>query len=111
MRQFYETYQGNEKVSPLVRQLIRTHNLIILSQSKREEERGFYLRQALKEKWGKRELERQIRTALFNRAVLHPAKVSPAVRQIHPEALDVFKDAYVVEFLGLPAGHDQLQIK
>jgi predicted nuclease of restriction endonuclease-like (RecB) superfamily len=107
MRQFYETYQGDEKVSPLVRQLSWTHNLIILSQSKREEEREFYLRQAIKEKWSKRELERQFRSALFERAVLHPVKVSPAVRQIHPEALDVFKDAYVVEFLGLPAGHDE----
>jgi len=54
MRQFYETYQGSEKVSPLVRQLSWTHNLIILSRSKREEEREFYLRQAIKEKWGKR---------------------------------------------------------
>ena len=107
MRQFYETYQGDEKVSPLVRQLSWTHNLIILSQSKREEEREFYLRQAVKERWGKRELERQFRSALFERAVLHPAKVSPAVRQMHPEAMDVFKDAYVVEFLGLPAGHDE----
>ena len=91
MRQFYETYQGDEKVSPLVRQLSWTHNLIILSQSKREEEREFYLRQAVKERWGKRELERQFRSALFERAVLHPAKVSPAVRQMHPEAMDVFR--------------------
>src|ERR1039457_1553852 len=39
MRQFYEAYRNDEKVSPLVRQLTWTHNLIILSQSKREEER------------------------------------------------------------------------
>jgi hypothetical protein len=86
LRQFYETYHGDKKVSPLVRQLSWTHNLIILSQSKREEEREFYLLQAIQEKWGKRELERQFRSALFERVVLHPAKVSPAVRQIHPEA-------------------------
>jgi hypothetical protein len=30
MRQFYETYRGDEKVSPLVRQLPWTHHLIIL---------------------------------------------------------------------------------
>jgi hypothetical protein len=35
MRQFYEAYRGEEIVSPLVRQLPWTHNLIILSQSKR----------------------------------------------------------------------------
>ena len=59
-------------------------NLVILSQSKREEEREFYLRQAIQEKWSTRELERQFRSALFERTVLHPVKVSAAVRQIHP---------------------------
>ena len=48
MRQFYETYQGDEKVVPLVRQLPWSHHLIILGQSKRPEEREFYLRLASK---------------------------------------------------------------
>lgn len=46
MRQFFEAYRQDEKVSLLVRQLPRTHNLIILSQSKRPEEREFYLKLA-----------------------------------------------------------------
>jgi predicted nuclease of restriction endonuclease-like (RecB) superfamily len=37
MKQFYETYCDDKKVSPLVRQLPWTNNLIILSQSKRQE--------------------------------------------------------------------------
>jgi predicted nuclease of restriction endonuclease-like (RecB) superfamily len=69
MRQFYEAYQGDAIVSPLVRLLPWTHNLIILSQSKRPEEREFYLRMAGQEKWSKRELERQFKTA-FERTVL-----------------------------------------
>ena len=60
MRQFYETYQGNKIVSALLRQLPWTHNLIILNQSKRPEEREFYLRLAIREKWSSRELERQM---------------------------------------------------
>jgi predicted nuclease of restriction endonuclease-like (RecB) superfamily len=44
MRQFYETYRGDEKVSPLVRQLPWTHNLVIFSQSKLPQEREFYTR-------------------------------------------------------------------
>jgi predicted nuclease of restriction endonuclease-like (RecB) superfamily len=62
---------------------------------------------AIQEKWGKRELERQFQSALFERTVLHPVKVSPTVSQVHPEALNVFKDAYVVEFLNLPEGPDE----
>jgi predicted nuclease of restriction endonuclease-like (RecB) superfamily len=65
MRQFYEAYRNDSKVSPRVTQLSWTHHLIILGQSNRPEEREFYLRLAIREKWSKRELERQFRTALF----------------------------------------------
>lgn len=110
MRQFYETYQGDEKVAPLVRQLPWTHNLIILSQSKSSEEREFYLRLALQEKWGKRELERQIKMALFERTVLSPPKMSPIITQTHPDSTSIFKDAYMIEFLGLPSGHSEADL-
>jgi len=105
MRQFYQTYSGEEKVAPLVRQLPWTHNLVILSQSKRPEEREFYLRLAVQERWTRRELERQIKAALFERVVLTPAKVSPLVRQMDPSVTGIFKDSYMLEFLELPAGH------
>jgi predicted nuclease of restriction endonuclease-like (RecB) superfamily len=110
MRQFYEAYRDDEKVSALLRQLPWTHNLIILSQGKRPEEREFYLRQAIREQWSSRELERQVKTALFERTVLHPVKVSAVVRQTHPEALGVFKDSYLVEFLDLPQGHAEADL-
>ena len=110
MKQFYETYRDEEKVAPLVRQLPWSHHLIILGQSKRTEEREFYLRVAVQEKWSKRELERQVNSALFARVVLSPPKVSPAVRQLHPEALSIFKDAYNLEFLGLPQVHAEADL-
>ena len=119
MRQFYEAYpsaligegQDEPKVSALPRQLPWTHNLIILSQSKRPEERDFYLRMAVQEKWSSRELERQFKTALFERMVLTPAKVSAVARQSHPQALDVFKDSYLVEFLDLPVVHSEADLQ
>lgn len=97
MRQFYETYRDTPIVSPLVRQLPWSHNLIIMGQSKRPEEREFYLRIAIREKWSKRELERQFKLALFERTVLHPPKVTAVMSQSHPDALSIFKDAYMVE--------------
>jgi predicted nuclease of restriction endonuclease-like (RecB) superfamily len=107
MKQFYETYRDNPIVGPLARQLPWTHNLIILGQSKRPEEREFYLRMAVQEKWSKRQLERQFDLALFERSVLSPVKVSPAATELHPEATSIFKDAYSVEFLGLPQEHTE----
>jgi len=111
MRQFYEAYPDPQLVTALLTQLPWTHNLIILSRSKRPEEREFYLNMAAQEKWSKRELERQFDTALFERVVLSPAKVSPLVTQIHPDAASVFKDSYLVEFLDLPAAHLESELQ
>lgn len=110
MCQFFDTYCGNPILAPLVRELPWTHNLIILSQSKLAEEREFYVRMAIQERWSKRELERQFNTALFERMALSPAKVSAVLTQTHPESLNVFKDSYVIDFLNLPAQHSEADL-
>ncbi|WP_160106630.1 PDDEXK nuclease domain-containing protein [Pseudomonas izuensis] len=110
MRQFYETYRTELKVAPLARQLSWSHNLIIFGQCKRPEEREFYLRMAVQEKWSKRELERQFKAALFERSVTQPAKASAVLKQTHPSALEIFRDAYMVEFLDLPGVHAETDL-
>lgn len=111
MKQFYETYQADEKLSPLARELPWTHNVIIFSRCKSTEERAFYLRHAHVEKLGKRELERQIDAAQFERAVLSPPKLSTVLRELHPTIGDTFKDRYVLEFLGLPEPHSENELQ
>jgi len=110
MRQLFETYRGQPKLSTLVRELPWTHNLLILTGSKRAEEREFYLRMTAQERWSKRQLERQLAGALFERVVLSPAKLAPPVRELHPTADEVFKDSYLVEFLNLPQGHSEADL-
>ena len=107
MRAFYEAYEHQPNLQALAFQLPWTHNLIILSQAKRLEEREFYLRVAIREQWTKRELERQFKNALFEHVVLHPLKVTPLVSQLHPDAARYLKDSYMVEFLGLPPEHEE----
>jgi predicted nuclease of restriction endonuclease-like (RecB) superfamily len=111
MRQFYETYRHEPKVSPLVRQLPWTHNLLILSGCKRPEEREFYLRLAADRRWSKRELERQIDGCMFARAVLNPPKVSAALAQLHPDATRIFKDSYLLDFLSLPENFSERDLQ
>ena len=111
MRQLFETYRSDARVTPLVTQLPWTHNLLILSQARRPEEREFYLRMAVQETWSSRELERQFRLGAFERAVLSPPKVSAALTQMHGGAVaGAFKDAYAVEFLNLPAEHSEADL-
>jgi predicted nuclease of restriction endonuclease-like (RecB) superfamily len=92
MRQFYETWHGERKLSALLRELSWTNNLLILGKCKSPEEREFYLRLVAREKWSSRQLERQIDSALFERIALSPAKLSPAPRELHPQAAEIFKD-------------------
>lgn len=110
MRQFFEAYRGNSIVSPLVRQLPWTHHLIILGQAKPPETREFYILAAIKERWTKRELERQIRSGAILRSALAKGKVSAAVARAHPTAIDELKDAYNLEFLGLADGHSEADL-
>ena len=101
MKQFYETYNGvDEKLSPLVRQISWTNNLIILSRTKTIEEKEFYLKECIEERLSKRELNRQIDSALYERSIANNIKLSPVMREIAPQAEHVFRDQYVLEFLG-----------
>jgi len=107
MKQFYETYQGDEKLSALARALPWTHNTIIFSRCKSAEERAFYLASAAQAKYTSRELERQVDAAQFERSVIGKPKLSAALRELQPSLDNVFKDRYVLEFLGLPEAHNE----
>jgi len=108
MRQFYEVYRHDESLSAVVRELPWTHNLMVMGQAKGMQERAFYLRMAAEQRWSSRELERQLRVGAFEHAVLHPPKLSAALREMPGCSAELmFKDAYAVEFLALPPSHDE----
>ncbi len=111
MKLFWETYREQPILSALLRELPWTHNLSILGKSKRPEEREFYLRMAIREKWSSRELDRQMDGCLFERVVLSPPRLSPVVRELHPAAQEIFKDTYLLDFLNLPAVHSEADLQ
>jgi predicted nuclease of restriction endonuclease-like (RecB) superfamily len=106
MKQFYETYSENTKLSPLVRELTWTNNLIILT-CESEQEKEFYLMMSSKEKWSKSELQRQINSSYYERVMLADAKLSPLSRELPQDVSNTFKDTYVFELLHLPEEHQE----
>ena len=54
MKQFYETYKENEKLSPLVREITWSNNLLIMSGCKTDEAKEFYMRLCISNCYGKR---------------------------------------------------------
>ena len=110
MRQFYETYAYNLKVSALLTQLTWTNHLLILSKSKSHEEREFYIMLSIKERYSSRELERQIDSGVFERTMLSK-KVSSVMTQLPKEVASAFKDTYVLDFLDLPEHHSEKDLQ
>ncbi|RCX19499.1 putative nuclease of restriction endonuclease-like (RecB) superfamily [Anaerobacterium chartisolvens] len=105
MRQFYEIYFESEKLAPLVREISWTNNLIIMSRAKSAEAREFYLMLAVKNRYSKRELERQIDSMLFERTMLSDEKNKVFIAK--SQGLEALRDSYVLEFLDIPHKHKE----
>ena len=99
MKQFYELYTGNEKVSALLTQLSWTNHLLIMSSCKSDEEREFYISLCVKERYSSRELERQMDSGYYERYMLSKDKLLP---ESISSQQNPFLDSYVIEFLDLP---------
>jgi hypothetical protein len=70
--------------------------------------RAFYFEHSASQRWSVRELQRRIEGALFERVALsrHTRKLVTMEKQVSVEPVryeDVFKDPYILDFLGLKA--------
>lgn len=114
MIQFYKTYKDDEIATPLVTQLSWTNNLLILSGSKSEEERRFYLQLAVKENYSKRELDRQITSAYYERYKLSEGNAliskNPTIDEDDYPNTRIL-DTYSLEFLDLPNEYSEKDLK
>jgi predicted nuclease of restriction endonuclease-like (RecB) superfamily len=109
MRQFYETYNGNEKVSTLLTQLSWSNHLHILSGAKTIEAKEFYMELCVRERYSARELERQIDSAYYERYIL--STDVDLLEKISSGENVKFLDSYVLEFLDLPEKFSENDLK
>lgn len=109
MKQFYETYHNNPKLSPLVREITWTNNLLILAGTKTNEAREFYLILTARENYSKRELERQIDSMLFERMMLSEVNNKQIISK--NVSLGSLRDTYVLEFLDIPADFKEKDLR
>ncbi len=95
MRQFYETYAGSEKLSPLVREIGWTHNIIILMNCKDDLQREFYIRMTRKWGWTKNPLIHQIDNQTYEKTLLSQTNFDQTVSEdIRAQAKLAVKDEY-----------------
>jgi len=109
MKQFYETYAKNEKLSTLSREISWSNNVLILMAAKTDEEREFYLLLAKKNNYSARELERQIDSSLYERTMISNEKNQMFLSQ--NTGLTALRDSYVLEFLDIPERHKEKELR
>ena len=112
MRRFYQTYQIQQTVSV---KLSWSHYCELLSISDLNK-RSFYEKEAVNSGWSIRELKRQISTSLYERLLLTEGRtnqetvLSLARKGIEmAQPVDMIKDPYVFEFLGVPENKPLLE--
>ena len=105
MKQFYETYKNSQILSTLLRELSWSNNLLVMNRAKTEEERLFYIKLAIDEKYSHRELDRQFDAMRYERAAISSTK--SANLPVKQEIKDRFLDNYVLDFLNLPEPHHE----
>lgn len=106
MVKFAEAFPSAEIVSTLSAKLSWSH-LVAIVALKAPEARQFYAQHAAQDGWSVRELSHQIDRKAFERAEIASTQ-APALAAT---PLQVFKDPYFLDFLGLRQGHDEADLE
>lgn len=107
MRQFYLTYSSSEICQTLSSKLPWSHNCLIM-RVQNTDAREWYLREAAREQWSVRQLERNINSFYYQRQLESGLLENKNDRQCVENSNTIdprqfVKDPYVLEFIGLPA--------
>lgn len=116
-KRLYFAYRDYPKLRTLFAEISWSHNLLLLNKTKTIEEKEFYLKMSLKERWSFRELQRQIDSAYYERFMLSqkPDKLVKTEKDklviptddIHRH----LKDEYVLEFLDLSKTFSEKELR
>jgi predicted nuclease of restriction endonuclease-like (RecB) superfamily len=111
MKQFYETYKDDQKLSALLTEINWTNHLHIISKTKTKEEREYYLELCSKNNYSERELAKIIDSASYERTFIADKKLSPVVAEFPVNTKGVFKDIYLFDFLNLSTSHQEKDLR
>ena len=114
MIQFYKTYKDDEIATTLLTQINWSSNMLILSNTSTKEERHFYLKLTIKEKYSVRELNRQLQSSYYQRYMLSNGAALINTRKTIDEndyPNTRILDTYSLEFLDLPNDFSENDLK
>lgn len=112
MKTFYESYNQNLKLAPLVRDIGWTHNIIIMEKCKDDAQREFYLRSAKNFAWSKNVLTEQIQDGAYEKTLLNQTNFNDVLPEtIQDQAKLAVKHEYIFDFLELGEDYSEGQLQ
>ena len=107
MKGFFESYQGFEKLAPLVREIGWSHNIVIMERCSDPLEREFYMRMTRKFGWSKNVLIHQIENQSYEKSLVGQTNFDQALTpELRAQAKLAVKDEYTfrVQQVAHPTG-------
>jgi predicted nuclease of restriction endonuclease-like (RecB) superfamily len=112
MKGFFETYQGFQKLAPLVREIGWSHNIIIMERCQDPLGREFYIRMTRKFGWSKNVLIHQIENQSYEKTLLGQTNFDQALTpELRAQAKLAVKDEYTFDFLELGEKHSEHELE
>lgn len=112
MKGFFETYQGIQKLAPLVREIGWSHNIVIMERCSDSLEREFYIRMTRKLGWSKNVLAHQIDNQSYEKSLLGQTNFDQALTpELRVQAKLAVKDEYTFDFLEMGEEHSERELE
>ena len=103
----WQQFESEDVRDTILAKLSWSHHRVIFGRCSTDEERIFYMKLSIQENYSVRQLERQISTSLFERAMTSESPKSVIQSKSKSSIEQVFKDSYVFDFLNLPEKHSE----
>jgi len=112
MRQFYLTYQHNEKLQPLVGEISWSKHLVIIAKTKDDLEKEFYIKMTQKYGWSKSVLLHQVEGQAYERFLLNQTNFDQTIADVHKDQAQLaVKDSYSFDFLAMRELHTEREME
>ena len=112
MTQFYNEYQSDINLVPLVREINWSKHVVILKRIKESQQRQFYILATKKFGWTKNILIHQIENNTCEKYLLNQTNFDTALpEKIKNQAYLAVKDHYTFEFLELANEHSEFELE
>lgn len=112
MRLFYECYNKNTKLAPLVRDIGWSHNIVIMEKCKEDLQREFYIKMTRKCGWTKNVLINQIENQTYEKTLLNQTNFENTLPDdIRNRAKLAIKDEYMFDLLELSTEHSEKELE